>query len=61
MVPLNHKIVRLKKLYNKSSFSLKYFQFFQEDHYFVTVFLLTFFRKKVRPRWPSDEREFSFY
>jgi len=28
---------------------------FQEDSIFVSVFLLTFFQKKVRPRWPSDE------
>jgi hypothetical protein len=41
--------------FEKFDFKGIYFQIFQEDHYFVTVFLHTFFRKKVWPRWPGDD------
>ena len=39
--------------FEKFDFKGIYFQIFQEDHYFVTVFLHTFFRKKV---WRTASR-----
>jgi hypothetical protein len=35
-------------------------QIFHEDSFFVNVFLLTFFQKKVSPRRIGDERESKF-
>ena len=57
MVPLNHKNVRLENLINWNSiFKYRLKSNFSRGLFFVTVFLPTFFRKKVGPRRKGDER-----
>jgi hypothetical protein len=58
MVPSNHKKVRLENLIRRMQ-KLKEkvnYQILQEDSFFVTVFLPSFFRKKEGPRRKGDER-----